>query len=160
MNTLVIYGSHYGNTRKVAEAIANELAPRAQLVSVEEAARAMDEDVDLLVVGGPTEGHRMTDAVARFLQAIDAPTVKGKAVAAFDTRLRWPRWLSGSAASGIADSLIEAGGVPIAPPESFFVGGKATMGEVPELEPGELERAARWARTLAEKMERRLAEVR
>jgi hypothetical protein len=61
----------------------------------------------------------------------------------FDTRLRWPEWLSGSAGARITDRLYRLGAKVVAPEESFFVTRK------PELEAGELERAATWAAGLA-----------
>jgi hypothetical protein len=65
------------------------------------------------------------------------------AAAGFDTRLRWPRWLSGSAATGITQRLGRAGARVIAPAESFIVS------TAPLLEPGEEERATAWAASLA-----------
>jgi hypothetical protein len=62
---------------------------------------------------------------------------------AFDTRLRLPRCLSGSAASGIGRKLRHAGARVVAPGESFFVT------RAPALEEGEVERAAAWAASLA-----------
>ena len=68
------------------------------------------------------------------------------AVAAFDTRVRWPKLLSGSAAEGIAKRLTSDGATLIVPPESFIV----TTRKPILLEPGELPRATAWAGTLAE----------
>jgi len=93
----------------------------------------------------------MTDAIKRFLDMVDLTAVDGTAVATFDTRLRWPKLLSGSAADGIAERLRADGATLIVPPESFMVTRK------PELEPGELERAAAWAATVADATERRMA---
>lgn len=150
MNSVVIYGSRHGNTRKVAEAIAGELRKHGavQLVSAEKAPTLLPEQTDLVVVGGPTEAHRMTEPLARFLDRVPGGALAGKSAAGFDTRLRWPRWLSGSAGSGIVERLDWRGAHVIAPEESFFVSGK-----LPVLEPGELERAAAWAASLAAKLE-------
>jgi hypothetical protein len=62
--------------------------------------------------------------------------------------LRWPEWLSGSAAAGIAQRLHQARANVIGPGVSFFVSGK-----LPVLEPGEVERAAAWAASLAARLE-------
>ncbi|HEX9096337.1 MAG TPA: flavodoxin family protein [Candidatus Dormibacteraeota bacterium] len=147
---MVIYGSRHGNTRKVAEAIAAILREhgRVQIVSAEKAPVILPEHTDLLVVGGPTEGHRMTEPIAQFFDRLGKGELAGKAAAAFDTRLRWPAWLSGSAGSGIERKLLRAGARVIAPEVSFFVSGK-----LPELEPGELERAAAWAASLVTRVE-------
>jgi menaquinone-dependent protoporphyrinogen IX oxidase len=150
MNSLVVYGSRYGNTHKVAEAITFELGKHgmAHLVSAEEARKVLPEQVDLIVVGGPTEAHRVTEPVAQFFDRVGRDQLVGVAAAAFDTRLRWPEWLSGSAAAGIAQRLHQARAKLIAPEASFFVSGK-----LPVLEPGEVERAAAWAASLAAKVE-------
>ena len=150
MNSLVIYGSRYGNTRKVAEAIAAELGKHGevQMVTAEEASTTLAEQTDLVVVGGPTEAHRMTEPIAQLFDRIGEGWLAGKAAAAFDTRVRWPLLLSGSAAAGIVRKLERAGAEVVAPAASFFVGGKPTL-----LEPGELEQAMAWAAALASKVE-------
>jgi flavodoxin len=150
MNSIVIYGSRHGNTRKVAEAIAGILREhgKVQVMSAEKAPAILPEPTDLLVIGGPTEGHRMTEAVAQFFHRLSKGALAGKAAAVFDTRLRWPVWLSGSAGSGIEKMLLRAGARVIAPEVSFFV-----SGNLPVLEPGELERAAAWAVSLVIKVE-------
>ena len=150
MKSLVVYGSRHGNTRKVAETIAGELRKHGdvQLVSAERGLAPVLDDVDLVVVGGPTEAHGITEPVARFLERIPDGAVAGKCAAGFDTRLTWPRWLSGSAASRIVERLAWRGAKVVVPEESFLVSGK-----LPVLEPGELERAAAWAASLAQKVE-------
>jgi flavodoxin len=144
MQSLVIYTTTSGNTRSIAEAIAEALSARGptDLVSVDSAPADLAA-ADLVVVGGPTEGHGLTPPMTRFLDRVPDESWTGRAVATFDTRLRWPRLLSGSAAADIAKRLDAAGIRPIVPPESFIVTMK------PELEPGERERAAQWAGEVA-----------
>jgi len=143
MNSLVIFASRTGNTRRVAEAIADGLRPHGSvtLLAVDDVP-ATFAGTDLVVIGGPTEAHGMTpplvDLLDRFAAALD-----GIAAAAFDTRLRWPLLLSGSAGARIAARLRRAGARVIAPAESFFVTRQ------PRLEEGELERATAWGATLA-----------
>jgi flavodoxin len=155
MNSVVIYSSHFGNTRKVAEAIADGLRTHGQalMFDTEDAPTRLLEEADLVVIGGPTEQHKMTEPLARFLNRLAraAPA----AVAIVDTRLRWPRWLSGSAAVSVASRLRQAGAHLVVPEESFFVKGAAgTSGrDTAELEDGELERAGVWAIALAERVE-------
>lgn len=145
MNSVVIYASRHGNTRRVAEAIAGELHKRGEVhvFSAEQAPAILPQKIDLVVVGGPTEAHRMMEPVAELFDRFDKGALAGKAAAAFDTRLRWPVWLSGSAALGIAQKLERAGARVIAPEVSFFVTGK-----VPVLDVGELTRASAWAASL------------
>ncbi len=143
MNSYVIYSSHAGNTARVAQVIADALASygRADLVHADEVA-TLPNDIDLLVVGGPTEGHGATTEIKALLPRIAGEQLAGTRFATFDTRLRWPKWLSGSAAGVIAAGLRRAGAAQVVNPESFIVSTK------PELLPGELERARRWALTL------------
>ena len=146
MNSLVIYASHFGNTKKVAEAIAEGLRSHgpANIISIDEAPSRMPAGFDLLVLGGPTEALRVTPPMVQFFERLEPGALQGVATAAFDTRLHMPRWLLGSAAVGIARRLSEAGAGMISPQESFFVAGKG-----PELLPGELERATAWGAMLA-----------
>ena len=162
MKSIIIYASRYGNTRHIAEAIAKGLQSQgtARLLPMEDVSAATLAGVDLVVIGGPTEGHGMTEPVARFLDRMGAAAFQGRAVAAFDTRYRWPRWLSGAASAAITRRLRRVGARVIAPPESFFVAGMPDAGAHgdPALESGETERAATWAGSLAdtaiERMER------
>jgi hypothetical protein len=68
-------------------------------------------------------------------------------VAAFDTRLGWPRILSGSAADSIASKLARLGARVIGPAGSFIVT------TAPELASGEIERARQWAESIAAQVE-------
>jgi len=90
----------------------------------------------------------MTKPVARLFARMGRRVLQGMAGAAVDTRLRGSRMLTGSAGSGVARKLRRAGARLIVPAESFFVRSRASS-EQPELEPGELERAATWAESLA-----------
>jgi len=145
MKSLVIYASTSGNTRTLAEAIADAMRPRGdvELIAVDEAPATLPP-ADLVFLGAPTEGHTMSKPMARFLERLAPGAVRGMVAATFDTRIGVPRLLSGSAAVGIAKRLRSAGARLAAPPESFLVTKK------PELEPGELRRAAAWAASVAD----------
>jgi flavodoxin len=151
MNSVVIYASRYGNTKKIAEAIAEGLRQygTAQLSAAEEAPKRLPEGTELVVIGGPTESHGMTEALAEVFDHMEPEALAGVVAATFDTRLRWPRWLAGSAGVGASNKLQQAGARMIAPAESFFIK-NAEKGAAPNLEPGELERATQWATALAE----------
>jgi flavodoxin len=146
MNALVIYNSKFGNTERIARAIGEALRTRA-VVDVQQIAEvsSISPAFDLLVVGGPTQGHGVDQDLKTFLDGLTPEAVQGVAVATFDTRLRWPVLLSGSAARGIAKRLGQKGACVIVEPESFFVEG----GEGPLAE-GEVARAASWARQLVD----------
>jgi flavodoxin len=154
MKSVVIYASRYGNTQRIAEAIAEVLHARGevQLLPADEAPAISPEQVDLVVIGGPTEVHRMTPPIAQLFANMARSSLRGMAAAAFDTRIHAARWLTGSAAIGIARMLRRLGARMIVPEESFFVAGKAnpSTGETPTLEPDELERARVWATSLAD----------
>jgi flavodoxin len=146
VRSIIVYGSRSGNTRRVARAIADALAPRGpvEVVAAEHASATVWDHCDLLVVGGPTEGRHATPPVRAFFDRLPAHALRGLLAAAFDTRLDWPRVLSGSAAREIRRHLVEAGATMLVPPESFLVSSR------PKLQDGELERAAVWARRVAE----------
>src|SRR5579859_2306844 len=67
MRALVIYESMFGNTRQVAENIADGLSGRWQVavIPVAEATPAIVTAADLLIVGGPTHMHGLPTAVTR-----------------------------------------------------------------------------------------------
>ena len=153
MSALVVYATRTGNTRRVAEAVAEALRARGLVVALLDVASApalVPPGTDLLLVGGPTEGHGMTPPMASYLQRLDRAGLRDVAAAAFDTRLWWPRILSGSAASSIARTLRDKGARVVGEEMSFIVSMK------PELVAGEIDRAAAWARALAEGVDRRL----
>jgi hypothetical protein len=164
MPVLVVFESMFGNTRLIADAVAEGLARHvpAQQVEVGAAPTVIAGEVELLVVGGPTHafglsrpGTRQSAAqqaegglvsagigLREWLEALqkDAAHVP---VAAFDTRISRPR-LPGSAAAAVDKRLRRLGFRSVASPTSFYVEG--TTG--PPME-GEIERARRWGEELA-----------
>lgn len=166
MNAIVVYESVYGNTRAVAEAIAEGLG--AQALPVQEA-RASAEEADLLIVGGPTHMHGLATTQSRKAAVAgahedghtaiephaadepglrswlrDLPHSQGRHAAAFDTRLDKSPLLTGVAARGIARRLRRRG-YELLGSESFLV----EESEGP-LEDGELDRARAWGAQLAQ----------
>jgi flavodoxin len=152
VRALVVYDSVFGNTAKIAQAIAGSIEKRA-LVEIHQAGEVLPEQLagwDLLLVGSPTRGFRPTEAMMKLLNSIPAKSLNGAKVAAFDTRFKADELESagvrfivktgGYAAKRISDRLKKAGGELVAPPEGFYV--KDTEGPLKE---GELERAAGWA---------------
>ncbi len=145
MKTCVYYATRSGNTRQIAEAIATAMRSRGpvEVHDVDGTPPPIPADADLVIVGGPTEGRHATPAVTAFLTALPSDALSGRAAAAFDTRLDWPRWLFGSAAADIAEHLGAAGARLLVPPESFYVT------TAPTLRAGELARAEHWASSIA-----------
>ena len=167
MKVLIVHESLFGNTRQVAEAVAEGLRkgrPPGDDVSVsvattDEAPTTIATDVSLLLVGGPTHALSMTrqgtreDAVSKGAPAqprlgirewIEAAAPRSDLpVVTFDTRVH-VRLLPGSAAASAAKSLRHHGFRDADRGETFWVEG--TEGP---LVPGEIERAVAWGATLA-----------
>jgi flavodoxin I len=148
MKALIVYDSVYGNTEKIAKAIADGIAAsgEAKAVRAGEASASELASVDLLVVGSPVHGGRPTPAVQDFLNKMTQQSLKDIKVTAFDTRAtsKFAK-IFGNAAGRIAGQLTKKGGLLIVPAEGFFVTG--TKGPLKE---GELERAAAWGRRILE----------
>ncbi|HWA19922.1 MAG TPA: flavodoxin family protein [Devosia sp.] len=153
MKALVVYDTAYGNTARIAEAIARGIGPDAHVHSIRTLAASDLPALDLLVVGSPTQGGRPTDMMMRWLKALGPGRLEGIAAAAFDTRvradgrglaLRLLMKLMSYAAPRIADALRAAGARRVEGPEGFYVEGR----EGP-LQAGEKERARAWGKILA-----------
>lgn len=148
MRSIVIYATRTGNTGRVAEAVSAALAAHGESQLLEaEAVTSPLPAADLVVIGSPTEGHGIHPTIEALFERLGPEAFRERSVAAFDTRVRWPRWLSGSAASKIRDRASRAGGRCIGTEHSAVVSMK------PELEAGEVQRATTWAHTLAEAIE-------
>jgi flavodoxin len=145
MNALVIYDSTFGNTEKLAQAMADVLAERGsvRVLRVTKVQPTDLEGVDLLILGCPTHKRGPSDAVQAFLDCLSKRSLNGIAAAAFDTRYRRSRMITGSAARRVSKSLRKAGASIVTGPESFFVADR----EGP-LETGEIERAEAWTREI------------
>jgi flavodoxin len=144
MKALIVYDSVYGNTEKIAKAVAEAITPsnEVKVLRVGEANPSELASVNLLIVGSPTHAGRPVPAVQDFLKKVPELSLKGISVAAFDTRIsKKIVGVFGYAAGRIAGNLKKKGGTLIASPEGFFV----TGGQGP-LREGELERAAGWAK--------------
>jgi flavodoxin len=161
MKVMVIYDSAYGNTAQIAQAISNVLAVSedVELHQINEVKPEQLADLDVLIVGSPTQKARPTPATSDFLDSIAKNGLKGIKVAAFDTRFSKEKIDSlgfvvskllpvfGFAAKPISDSLKKKGGKLVIPPEGFYV----SEAEGPLME-GELERAADWAQQILTKL--------
>ena len=150
MNTLIIYDSTFGNTAQLAQAMADKLGEHGtvRIASANEAGMTEVKEIDLLLVGGPTQRHGLSPSMKTLLEGFPRRTFQGIHAGAFDTRYHMSAWKSGSASHGIASKLKRAGASLIVEPESFFVAER----EGP-LEEGELERAASWAEEIYQKIE-------
>jgi flavodoxin len=144
---LVVYDSVFGNTEKIARAVAESAG--AEAVKVDAAEPEALQGVTLLIVGSPTRAFRPTPAISRFVKGLPRKALQGVSVAAFDTRmiveeinitfLTFMVSIFGYAAKPIADAMAKKGGMPVLEPEGFFV--KDSEGP---LKDGELKRAKDW----------------
>lgn len=149
MKGYVVYDSAFGNTKAVAEAIAQGLNPiRAAAVSVTDFKPGNLAGGDLLIVGSPINGWRPTPKITELLGHLGNGKLKGIKAAAFDTRVRF--FIHGDAAKKITRLLTEGGAKIISHPVPFFVRG--TGGP---LRAGELDRATTWARNLASALQQK-----
>jgi flavodoxin len=147
MKALVIYDSQYGNTEQIAKAIGGGIGGEVKVVRFGDVKAAELGSYDLLIIGSPTQGGRYTMTMKGFLDTITTDALKNVRVAAFDTRLKTKLVkFFGYAATRIADTLKIKGGNLVAPAEGFLV--KSAKGPILD---GELERAAAWAKGIAEK---------
>lgn len=169
MSVLVVYESMFGNTKAVAEAVADglrdALAQRDDgieltLQEVTDAPASVPDDVTLVVLGAPTHAFSMsrastredalkkartTDAARRttgvreWIAAASLPP--HTTVVTFDTKIMKP--LTGSAAKSATKALHVRGFLDVARGESFGVAD--TPGPLLD---GELERARAWGAAL------------
>ena len=169
MRALVVYESMFGNTRHIAEAIAEGLRrsmPTETILSRDATAAGL-EDVAVIVVGAPTHAWGLSRPRTRDAAAMDAikhpdhlldsepqkdgvrewlHELRGSVscfAAAFDTRMDKPRMLTGSASRNIQRALRHSGFATLAAPHSFIVTGMAGP-----LAPGEIERAQQWGEAM------------
>src|SRR3954447_2618129 len=169
MKALIVYESMFGNTEKVARAVAAGLAEgmEVELLEVSTAPARITDLVDLIVVGAPTHAFSLSRRSTR-ADALAKGATQGERdigirewlthlsgrphselMATFDTRVDRVRRLPGSAAHKAA-RLARHHGFELAGVESFYVSDI----DGPLL-PGELERATAWGRDLASQMSAR-----
>jgi len=138
MKTLVIYDTNYGNTKKIAKAIASKLGKNTKTVSVVDLKKKDIKGVDVLVMGCPVIACSPTEKMSQFLASFKDNELKGIKAASFDTRMKL--FFFTNAAKKISKELARAGAVIIAKPQDFYV----QKAEGP-LRDGEMEKAVVWA---------------
>jgi flavodoxin len=140
---LIVYGSQYGNTQRIAQAIAGALGPqhRVRVVQAAAATEIRGEGIDLLFVGAPTQMRGLRLLAKPFLDGLAGRGFVGLPAAAFDTRMELgPQSLESTV---IGDQLTAAGCRLVMKPQSFVV-----LGLEGPLAEGEMARAASWARAV------------
>ena len=170
MNALIVYESMFGNTRRIAESIAEGLQSAGATATLTTAADAPPQlaDYELVVVGAPTHAHTLPQAASRsqavewaedperrltlaagatksgVRERIESVEVSDPArrFAAFSTRVDIARIFAGDAAVAIARRLHRRH-VDVEDHEDFLVDRDS------HLVVGEEQRAASWATRLA-----------
>jgi flavodoxin len=159
MNALVIYYSKFGNTRRIAQAIAGTLGQvgNARALSIEQVSLDDVCDVDLVVMGSPTHYQAVPKAVRAFLTTFPRRSLKGTWVTAFDTSLKmWGPVMLLTAAHGLMAKLRGLGGKKVIRPQTFTVeaGDSSSESEVDLLYGGEVEQAQAWAEAILRRLNR------
>ncbi len=153
MRKLVIYDSQFGNTKIIAEKIASGAG--AEKIRITEVGNIDWDDIELLVVGSPTQAGRPTMPIFNFISKLPENSLSNTKVASFDTRfdeknvnlfLKIVLKTIKYAAKKIGNILVNKGGQQVAEPEGFIVTDK----EGP-LKDGEEERAYQWGVGLIKK---------
>ena len=151
MQALVVYHSQFGNTRQIAEAIAQVFqdAGAARTLSASRLTAADLQDVDLVVMGTPTHKMNLPEAVRPVFEDLPRRSLRDVPVAAFDTSYEMSALLARfTAAKRIDRKLRKLGGKRLVPPETFHV---ERHNEGP-LHEGEIERAQQWAASILTKL--------
>ncbi len=156
MKGIVVYDTSYGNTKKIAETIAETLKEsgiEVDLFDVKDVKKLSGKDYDFLVLGSPTKFGTMSFAIKFFLGKVKSEEWMNKPFAAFDTenpenieqaRIQKKEW---SAAEKIAEKLREKKMNQLLPVLKALV-----LGQKGPLEEGEIDRTKDYARELAAKL--------
>ncbi|HEX7364572.1 MAG TPA: flavodoxin domain-containing protein [Dehalococcoidia bacterium] len=156
MKGIVIYDTTYGNTRTIAETIAETLKVSGIEVDVfyiKDVKKLKAKDYNFLVIGSPTRFGTMSFTVKGFLGKVKAKEWMNRPFAAFDTEntenLEKEEW---SAAEKIAEKLREKHMDQLLPVlKALVIDMKGPLQE------GEIERAKDYARQFAAKLKKEKA---
>jgi flavodoxin len=138
MKALIIFDSNFGNTKKLAETIAEKFGKDTKVLPVSDFSAKELEGIKLLVVGSPVNAWRPTEKIKRFLEGFSEGQLEGIKAASFDTKMK--SFLAGDASKKISRKLKKAGAEIIVDPQAFIV--KGSKGPLFE---GEIEKAEKWA---------------
>lgn len=128
-NVVVIYDSVFGNTEKIAKALAFGISKHdvpVDCFKVDEIDIQNLVEYDLLAIGGPTHMLSLSKHMKEFLETLNTVNLNGKKGFCFDTRnhSRFNRFDMNSAAKRIEKKLKRMKVVMIAPRKSAIVEGR------------------------------------
>lgn len=144
MKALVVYDSNFGNTKLIAEEVAENLGNDVRTLSVREFNAKDMVGIELLVLGSPINGWNATATTMKVLDRFKEHDFDGVKFSTFDTRVKL--FIHGDAKDKLAEAIAEKGGELIAEPREFYV-----TGRVGPLFAGEIESAAQWANQIMKK---------
>jgi len=151
MKGVVVYDTSYGNTKKIAETIADTLKEsgmEVDLFYVKDVKKLSAKDYDFLVLGSPTRMNTMSWAVKGLIGRLKSEGWANKPFIAFDTEIASVIEKSGpSAAQKITERLTEKKMNQLLP-----VLKTAVLGIKGPLKDGEIERTKEYTRGLAAKL--------
>jgi flavodoxin len=87
MKALVLFRSFYGNTKQVAESIAQQITSLGHEAIVQDLRQRLPDlkSFDFIIIGAPTRMARVTGKALRVLKQLRKKGFAGKPVAIFDT---------------------------------------------------------------------------
>jgi len=87
MKGLVLFRSHYGNTKQIAESIAQQITALGHQVIVQDVRQKLPDlqDLDFVMIGSPTRFARADGKALRVLKELRKKGFTTKPVAIFDT---------------------------------------------------------------------------
>jgi len=121
---IIIYDTKFGNTEKIARALARGMEKQGVKV---DCVKADEVDVDklgrydFLAIGGPTHAFGVSKPMKAFFEKVRSVDIKGKKTFAFDTKYK--SRLAGSAGKGIEKTLKGLGMSIVKPRSSAIVKG-------------------------------------
>ena len=118
---VVIFDTRYGNTERVAKALAKGIhkgAIEATCFNIDDVQIGTLVEYDFLAIGGPTQYQTVSEPMKDFLEKLEQANLRGKYGFAFDTRV--DSFWAGSAAKFIEKKL-KALGLQIVRPHSSAI---------------------------------------
>jgi len=106
MKAIVVYDTKFGNTEKIAKALAEGMKKNglaADCTRIDNVDPAKLVEYDILALGAPTQAFGISRPMKDFLTKLQNVNLRGKKGFAFDTRIG--NRLAGSAAKGIEKRL-------------------------------------------------------
>ena len=142
MNTLIVCFSRFGNTRAIAEALAETeaLAGKVQILNFDQLDGGSFSEINLLIMGCPTHRMGLPRELRPILKTLPRRILHKTPAAVFDTSYKLSPWLAPfSASHRLASVVRRLGGRLVVPPQTFHV-----IGREGPLYLGEIELAKDW----------------